>query len=406
VELPSVERAVAALSLGPHRPAWVEVNLDGLSHNVRLLRQHLPMSTELMVVVKANGYGHGAVPVAKAALRNGASWLGVAIVEEGMTLRQAGITEPVLILGQPPKWQAPLVVENDLRVAVCTWEGAKALSAAAKLRDTTARVHVKLDTGMGRLGVLPETAVGFIKGILTLPNLELEGIFSHFATADAMDETYALRQFEAFVQVTTDLQQVGIEIPIRHIANTAAALRLPQTCLSMVRSGIAAYGLSPMPSLQGLPELMPTLELKAAVSFVHRVPAGSGISYGADYVTHRDTNIVTLPVGYADGYSRLLSGKGEVLLKGKRYPVVGKICMDQCMVDVGDDSISIGDEAVLLGRQGDEFISADELAEKMGTINYEIICMIGGRVPRVYVGEEAVGQGFTAEHICPMHRET
>ena len=399
LDLPSVESAVAALSDGPHRPVWAEVDLDAISHNVRAIKQQLSPATALMVVVKANGYGHGAVPMAKAALHHGAQWLGVAIVEEGINLRQAGITAPILILGAPPSWQASLVVESDLRVAVCTWDLARALSVAAQERGVVARVHVKLDTGMGRLGVLPDEALEFITRLKTLPNLEIEGIFSHFATADDLDTGYACRQFAAFAEVLQSLKRVGISIPIKHIANTAAALSIPETRLSLVRSGIAVYGLPAAPNQPEALRLIPALELKAAVSYVHRVSRSSGISYGVEYVTDKDTNIVTLPVGYADGYSRLLSGKGEVLLCGRRYPIVGNICMDQCMVDVGDSDIHIGDEAVLLGRQGSEAISAGELAEKMGTIHYEIICMIGGRVPRVYKGQEARRQGLQSSQV-------
>jgi alanine racemase len=269
LELPSVESAVAALSDGPHRPAWVEVDLDAISHNVRAIKQQLSPDTALMVVVKANGYGHGAVPVAKAALHYGAQWLGVAIVEEGINLRQAGITAPILILGAPPNWQASLVVENDLRVAVCTWDFAQALSVAARRRGVVARVHVKLDTGMGRLGILPGEALDFVTRLKTLPNLEIEGIFSHFATADDLDKGYACQQFEAFMKVIDDLEKAGISIPIKHIANTAAALTLPKTRLSLVRSGIAVYGLPVSPDQPESLELLPALELKAAVSYIH-----------------------------------------------------------------------------------------------------------------------------------------
>ena len=399
MELPSVESAVAALSEGPHRPTWAEVDLVRISHNVKGIREHLSPDTGLMVVVKANGYGHGAVPVAKAALHSGAQWLGVAIVEEGINLRQAGIEAPILILGVPPIWQASLVVEHHLRVAVCTWDFAEALARAAEKQNTQAKIHVKLDTGMGRLGILPEEAMDFIRRLQTLPNLEIEGIFSHFATADEPDKNYAQEQFRTFSRILKQLEAEGIDIPIRHMANTAAALTMPETQLSLVRSGIAVYGLSAAADQPRTLNLKPCMELKAAVSYVHRVPAGSGISYGKRFVTSSATNIVTLPVGYADGYSRLFSGKGEVLLKGRRYPIVGNICMDQCMVDVGDLAVEIGEEAVLLGRQGSEEITADELAEKMGTINYEIVCMIGSRVPRIYKGEEAKRQGFSADWL-------
>ncbi|NLJ69206.1 MAG: alanine racemase [Firmicutes bacterium] len=390
---------MAALSEGPHRPTWAEVDLDGISHNVKAIRQHLSPGTGLMVVVKANGYGHGAVPAAKAALHSGAQWLGVAIVEEGINLRQAGIKAPILILGVPPVWQAGLVVEHGLRVAVCTWDFAEALASAAKMRNAVAKVHVKLDTGMGRLGILPGEALDFIRRLQGLPNLEIEGIFSHLATADDPDKAYAQEQFRIFSGVLEQLEAAGIHIPIRHIANTAAAFTMPETQLSLVRSGIAVYGLSAAGDQPKTLKLSPCMELKAAVSYVHRVPAGSGISYGKQFVTPKETNIVTLPVGYADGYSRLFSGKGEVLLQGRRFPIVGSICMDQCMVDVGDLSVKIGEEVVLLGRQGSQEITADELAEKMGTINYEIVCMIGSRVPRIYRGQEAKRQGFSPDWL-------
>lgn len=347
-----------------------------------------------MAIVKANGYGHGAVPVARTALNRGASWLGLGSVSEAIELRQAGITAPLLVLGPPLAWQAPLVVANDLRVAVCTYDIAEKLSQAARLGGVTARCHVKIDTGMGRLGVMPEAAVDFVNRIQVLPNLEVEGIFSHFATADDLDRTYAKRQFSVFSQVLSKLEAEGINIPIKHIANTAAAITLPETQLSLVRSGIAVYGLSTIDDLRLQRDLIPALELKATVSYVHRVPAGSGISYDIRYVTPKDTNIVTIPVGYAHGYSRLLSGKAEVLIGGKRYPLVGNICMGQCMADVGDDGVNIGDTVAFIGKQGHAYISASELADKIGTIHYEVLCMMGEKLPRVYRGQEAKRQGL------------
>ena len=380
---------------GDHLPgAWLEIDLDAIGHNVRALCHKLSPGTELMAIVKADGYGHGAVPVARAALHKGAKWLGLGSVSEAIELRQAGITAPLLVLGPPLKWQAPLVVGNDLRVAVCTYDVAEQLSQAARLGGVTARVHVKIDTGMGRLGVIPAAALKFIRRIQVLPNLEVEGIFSHFATADDVDQTYARQQFSAFSQVMSDLEQTGITIPIKHIANTAAGITLPKTQLSLVRSGIAVYGLSTVEESKLQLDLIPALELKATVSYVHRVPAGSGISYDTRYVAAKDTNIVTIPVGYAQGYSRLLSGKAEVLLNGKRYPLVGNICMGQCMADVGDDLVNIGDTAVFLGRQGSAYIGASELAAKMGTIHYEVLCMMGDKLPRIYRGQEANRQGL------------
>ena len=368
---------------------------------MRIICQNLLPTTELMAVVKADGYGHGAEAVARAALHHGAAWLGLGNVREALEIREAGITAPILVLTPPPKWHAAAAVSQGLRVAVCTEDLARALSKEAQGRNLTARVHVKVDTGMGRLGVLPCQAVDFISRISRLPNLEIEGVFSHFATADRADQTYAKQQFQLFEQMLQRLAAAGIRIPIKHMANTAAALNLPETQLSIVRSGIAIYGLGigenprqRKPNGEQALNLEPAMELKASVSYVHRVAAGSAVSYNAVYVTSKATNIVTLPIGYAEGYSRLLSGSGEVLLGGKRYPLVGNICMSQCMADVGDDVIDIGETAVFLGEQGCEYIGADEIAAKMGTIHYEVICRLSGRVPRVYKGKEAERQGL------------
>lgn len=366
------------------RPAWAEVDLRRIRQNVQALRKHLRDGTRIMAVVKANGYGHGAVEVAKTVRACGVNWIGVAIVEEGISLRKAGVGGPILVLGVSPASQAPLIVSYDLRAALCTWDGAEALSAAAQSAGTVAKVHVKVDTGMGRLGLLPHEVVPFVRRVSGLPGLEVEGIFTHFSTADECDRSYFNLQLGRFNRVLDWLKQANLNIPIVHAANSAAAVTAPQAQFDLVRAGVALYGLQPAPDLVVL-DVKPALSLKARISYVHRVPEGSGVSYGRRYTAEQETTIATIPVGYADGYSRLLSGKADVLVHGRRYRISGSICMDQCMIDVGDDQVEIGDEVVLIGRQGEEEITAVELASIMGTIHYEVVCLISERVPRVYI---------------------
>lgn len=366
------------------RPVWAEVDLTRIRHNIQVVKEQLKPQTKLMAVVKANGYGHGAVRVAKTALECGVQWIGVAIVEEGMALRQAGITCPILVLGASPVEQAPLVVANGLTATLCTWDEAVALSQAAQAIGTVAQAHVKVDTGMGRLGLLPEEVIPFLVKVRELPALRISGLFTHFATADECDRSYFQAQYRTFSRIVEEVKRQGIDIPLIHAANSAAAITAPDSEFDMVRLGAAIYGLQPAPLLKVL-DLKPALSLKARVSYVHRVPEGSGISYGRRYVAARNTKIATIPVGYADGYSRLLSNKAEVLIHGKRFRISGNICMDQFMVDVGDEPVQLGDEVVLIGRQGEEEVTASELAEIMGTIHYEVVCLLSERVPRVYI---------------------
>ena len=367
------------------RPVWAEVDLDAVRHNVGEVRRLVGPKTKIMAVVKADGYGHGAVPVARAALAAGAEWLGVSLPEEGIALRRAGITAPVLVLGPLQPAQVEPVLKYGLTPTVCHLEAAEALSAAAGGRRVG--IHVKVDTGMGRIGLMPEEVLPFIRRVCALPGIELGGVFSHLARADERDKSHALGQLRIFEEVCAALRAAGIDPGIRHLANSAATIELPQAHLDMVRTGIMIYGLRPSAEVDlSRVELRPALSLHARVVFVKRVPAGTGISYGHIYHTKAPATIATLPIGYADGWTRLLSGKAEVLIGGRRYPMVGRICMDQAMVDLGDDETSLGAEAVLIGRQGDEAITADEVAEKLGTINYEVVCMIGDRVPRVYRG--------------------
>lgn len=369
-------------------PVWAEIDLGALAGNMSEIRRITSASAKVMAVVKANGYGHGAVEVSRTVLAGGADWLGVARVDEGLSLRESGIEAPVLILGYSPPEQSCDVVRNCLSQAVFTRDMALALAEAASAEGTRARIHLKIDTGMGRIGWV--AGPGAVRDILELArnkNLEIEGIFTHFAASDSADKGYTQEQFFKFTGLIEELRRNGLEIPFRHAANSAALMKMPETHLDLVRAGIIVYGLYPSEEVDhSLIKLRPVMALKAKVAFVKEVPAGFKVSYGCTYTTDKSTVIATLPLGYADGYSRLLSSKGSALVQGRRAPVVGRVCMDQIMVDVGHiPGVKVGDEAVLLGRQGDQEITADEVAAMLGTINYEIVCVVNHRVPRIYL---------------------
>lgn len=368
-------------------PAWADINLGSIAHNIRELRRVTKPEAMFMAVVKANAYGHGSVEVSRVALANGADWLGVARVAEGAALRREGIEAPILILGFTPEEQYEDVLRWRLVQTVYTRDMAVALAEAAVRKGTKARVHFKVDTGMGRLGWL--SGPGAIEEILELagsPGLEVEGILTHFAASDAADKSYTLEQYHKFLDIIEILRRRGLEFAIKHSANSAALMEMPETHLDMVRAGIAIYGLYPSDEVdRGAIALQPALSLKARVAHVKKVDAGFKVSYGCTYTTARPTVIATLPLGYADGYSRLLSSRGEALIHGRRAPVVGRVCMDQIMVDVGHiPGVKMADEAVLIGCQGADEIPADEVARKIHTINYEVVCMINHRVPRIY----------------------
>jgi len=366
------------------RSVWAEVDISAIKKNVALIKERLASGTLFMAVVKANGYGHGDTEVSKAALDAGADRLGVALVEEGTKLREAGIGCPIQILGEIDPSSAKLVIENNLIPTICSKRVAEKLSEEAKKANVRLKVHIKIDTGMHRLGVSPEEALDFLNYVKLLPSIEVEGIFTHFAMAGESAE-YTKKQFRSFLSVIFDLKEEGFDIPLKHAANSAATILMPETHLNMVRVGISMYGLYPTKTTKHAITLNPALQLIARVSSAKTISAGEGVSYGLTHRAKKKTGIAVLPLGYADGYSRLFSNKSFVLLKGKRFPVVGNVCMDQFMVDVGDYQVGAGDEAVLIGRQGEGEITADEMAEILGTINYEIVCMISGRVPRIYL---------------------
>lgn len=370
-------------------PAWAEVDLNALSHNVSEICRAAGPRAEVMAVVKANAYGHGAIEVAKTSLASGAARLAVARSAEGAELRRAGIRAPILVLGYTPPGLIRDIVEYNLEQTVYGRDYAHAVNEQAARLGVKIPVHVKIDTGMGRIGVVAGavSADDEIKEIVAQPNLDAVGIFTHFAAADSADKTYTISQWESFIELLDRLSRDGLEFSIKHCANSAAIMDLPETCLNLVRAGIILYGLYPSGEVnRSRVNLMPVMSFKTRVAQVKAVPPGFSVSYGCTYVTEKATIIATLPVGYADGYSRRLSSKGEVLIRGRRAPVVGRVCMDQCMVDAGDiKGVAPGDEVVLFGRQGDLVLPVEELAGLIGTINYEVVCMVGARVPRIYI---------------------
>jgi alanine racemase len=370
------------------RAAWAEIDLDALAHNMSEIRRLARKDALVTAVIKADGYGHGAKKIAQTLLDNGADRFAIAVLDEGIELRRAGFTVPILILGYTDAERAEEIISNELEQAVYSWELAEAISKEAVKQDKTAKIHIKIDSGMGRIGLQPNNdSVQLIKKISQLPNIAIEGIFTHFAVADATDKTYTNGQYEKFSWICKELDKENVKINIRHCANSATIIDLPDMHFNMVRAGIILYGLEPSDEvLLDRIELRQAMSLKVRITHVKEIEAGQSVSYGRKFIADKKTKIASLPIGYADGYTRMLSGKAEALVKGKRVPVVGRICMDQCMIDVtGIDDVKVGDEVVLFGKQDGAFISIDELAAKLGTINYEIVCMIGKRVPRVYI---------------------
>ncbi|MCD8351888.1 MAG: alanine racemase [Planctomycetaceae bacterium] len=366
------------------RPVYAEVDCAAIRHNICGIKNLLGPNTRLCAVVKADGYGHGSQAVAAQAITAGADYLAVAVLDEAVDLRAAGIGQPLLVLGFTPPSLAHAVVYHNLTQTIYTQGQASALSAAAGAMGRTVKVHIKIDTGMGRLGIFPEDAVGFFQSIAALPHLEIEGAYTHFAKADTLDKEHAHTQLAAFLAVRKQVEQAGMAIPIWHCANSAATIDMPEAHLDMVRTGIAMYGLWPSDEVdKSRIALRAGLRFKARIAHLKHVPVGTSLSYGCTFTTTRPSIIATLPVGYADGWTRMLSGRASVVVRGMRAPVVGRICMDQCMIDVTDvPGVQTDDEVLLFG--GPE-LPADEVAATLGTINYEITCMVGKRVPRVYI---------------------
>lgn len=368
------------------RRAWVEVDLGAISANVKHLLA-LARPARLMAVVKADGYGHGAAAVARTALSAGAEALAVATTAEGVALRRAGIEAPILVFGvEGAAEPVDQLVAMDLTATVTTQAFARRLADEAARQRRRVRVHIKVETGMGRLGALPEQAVALARWVASAPALQLEGVYSHLATADEEDPTYLREQARRFAAALESIEAAGVAVPLRHLANTAGLLATPELRYDMVRVGLGLYGYYPAPHLSGRVRLRPALRLMAAVAEVRRLPAGSGIGYGRTHVLSRPSFVATLPVGYADGFTRRLSHRARALWQGRLYPVVGRICMDQCMVETGDDAPPVGAPMCLLGPGDHGEMTVEEAARLTGSIAYEIVTQLGARLPRVYVG--------------------
>ena len=357
------------------RDVYAEIDLDAIRHNLKEIRRRINPASKLCVVVKANAYGHDAFEVSNVAVECGADFLAVATVGEGLDLRRAGFTLPILILG--------VVVAADLTQAVVDFESAEIISDAARRLDKIAKIHLKIETGMGRIGVAPDEAVALAEKISRLPNVELEGMFSHFADADSLDRTFTNRQIKIFSDVAKKIRAAGVKIKILHIAESAAVLDIPEAHFDMVRSGIINYGLYPSADVRRTIELKPAMKLVTRIAFLKKISAGVSIGYGREFVAERDSLIATLPLGYADGYIRAYKNF-HVEVRGQLAPIAGRVCMDQTMIDVTDvEGVRVGDEVILFGS---DLISIDDAAKHLNTINYEITCLVSARVPRIFKG--------------------
>jgi alanine racemase len=367
------------------RPTVCFIDLAALRWNLHQVKAKVGPTVKILSMVKANAYGHGAPAVAKALADQGGYAFGVATLEEAIELRQAGIHQPILVVTGVYLEQLGQFIEHRLTPVAHDLEALKLLDRAAQGRGAALNVHIKIDTGMGRLGFLPAEIDSWLPSLKKLKALKIEGVFSHFSRAESVQGDYTQKQLRIFQDVVARLRSQGIAPPLAHLANSAATITLPEAYFDMVRPGIMLYGPYPSPAMMSQIELKPVLSWKTRITQLKKVPCGTSISYGQTFVTQRESFIATLPVGYADGYHRLLSNRGEVLIKGNRAPVAGTVCMDLTMVDVTDIAgVQPGDEVVLLGRQGDQEITADELAGWTNTISYEILTSISARVPRIY----------------------
>lgn len=371
------------------RPVWAEIDLDALAYNMKNIKS-LAGDKEVIAVVKADCYGHGAIDTAPILLENGASRLAVAVLTEGIELRKSGITAPIMILGYTPEYLGEELITYDIEQTVYSLEYAKYLSKVALSLNTKAKIHIALDTGMGRIGFLPnENSLKEVVEICSLPGLDIIGIFTHFSTADEKNKYYTIEQFDKYMKFIQELSNLNINIPLKHVANSGAIMDMPETFknLDAVRAGIIIYGYYPSDEVnkENL-SLKPALTIKARVSHVKEMNENMYISYGRTFKTKRKSLIATIPIGYADGFSRLLMPKAKVIINGKFVPIVGRICMDQFMIDVTEvGNVKVGDEVIILGQFENLKLNANDYAKMLGTINYEILCMFKHRIPRVYI---------------------
>jgi alanine racemase len=366
---------------------WAEVDLDAIEHNIKEIRKITNPDAQIMAVVKADAYGHGFLDVTRTLLDNGADRLAVATLREGEQLRSRGVKVPILVLGALMEDDIEDFINFDITPNVFSYETALAISSVAERKEVSTKIHIKLDTGMSRIGFLTgdnnSTVVDEIVRISKLPYIEIEGIFSHFSTSDEYDDTYTRLQFSRFMNVVNLLEDKGVHIPIKHICNSAGIMMYPEMHLNMVRPGVILYGMYPSDEVdKSKLDLKPAMTLKSRVTHVKVVEPGRGVSYGKEYITDKVTKIATVPIGYADGYLRRLAREGKMIVRGQLVPIIGRICMDQCMIDVTNvHNIERGDEVILFSDEG---ITVDDLAKWLDTINYEVTCVIGKRIPRIY----------------------
>ena len=371
----------------PPRPAWAEIDLSASVYNIRRIRSLLAPNVKVLAMVKAEAYGHGMAGVARAAERAGASLLGLAPLSEALALNEAR-SLPRLVVGWTPGWLAESAIQNDVACTLCDLETAGEFARAAQAIGKLARVHVKVDTGMHRLGFMPDEAAEAIAKIALLDGLILEGVFTHYAKADEADPAYTYGQFEKFKRVLNEVETRGIHVPLKHCANSPTILRFPEMHLDLVRPGIILHGLDPSDDVPCPGDFRPVMTLKTMIASVKTLPPGSPVSYGGTYITPGYERIAVIPIGYADGFRRKPKNWGEVLVRGQRAPIVGRVCMDQCMINVTHiPDVRMGDEVVLIGAQGDDRIRAEDVAVKLGTNNYETASLVMARVPRVYLAE-------------------
>ena len=364
------------------------VDLKNIKENILAVAERIPDDTKIMAVIKADGYGHGAVAVARTLADVDSLWgYAVATIDEAMEIVHIGCDKPILILGYVAPAMYGMAVANGIRIPIFDLHSASKINAVASQLGKKCKVHIKVDTGMGRIGITPnKRGLEFVEQVSYMSGIEIEGIFTHFARADETDKSAAYEQLNSFKEFTDEIEKIGINIPLKHCANSAAIIDMPELHFDIVRSGIITYGLWPSDEVnKDSIRIKPAMEIKSSVIFIKDVPAGTAISYGGTYVTDKETRIATVSIGYADGFPRSLSNKGVVLIRGQRYKVVGGVCMDQLMVDINmNDEISVGDIVTVVGRDGDEEITMDEFAMLSDRINYEAVCDIGKRVPRVY----------------------
>lgn len=369
------------------RPCYAEINLGNLRHNFREIKK-IVKDKKIFGVIKADAYGHGALEVARVLKEEGVDYFAVAVVTEAMELRRNGFKDPILVLGYSPETFSDTIVENNITQTVFSYSTAKSISDEAVKQNKTAKIHIKVDTGMGRLGYTEkDNIIDEIKKIINLPNICVEGLFTHFSTSDEVDKEFSNLQLKRFKNIIKSIEKEGINIEIKHIANSGAIIDIEESYFDAVRPGIILYGYYPSNEVnQNRLNLKPVMTLKSNIVYIKEVEKGTAISYGRKFTADKKMKIATIPIGYADGFTRLLFGKASVIIGNKLCPVVGKICMDQCMVDVSEcEDIKVSDEVIIMGKTSEFNISADVIASKIDTISYEVLCMVSKRVPRVYV---------------------